>query len=152
MENFIPKKKKKKKGKDKKLAIGWRRAMWRRAVCKDGGICVIYCPYNLFSLVFLLNCEDKILWARRENFLHHFLFLLFSLLNQTRENSIFHPIFLFFFSILPVFTPTKRGLSLGLPGRGGFWKKKFLSMSVHKEKFHICPKICNLGSLPPKKL
>ena len=53
------KKKKHKVEKDKKLAIGWRRATWRYAVCKDKGICVIYCPHHIFSLVFLL--EDKIL-------------------------------------------------------------------------------------------
>ena len=37
-----------------------------------------------FPLKFLSNWEDKILWARRENFSHHFLSLLFSLLNQIR--------------------------------------------------------------------
>ena len=67
-------------------------------------------PTSFFSLVFLPNWEDKILWVWRENFPHHFLSLLFFLLNQIRENFIFHPIFLSFFSILSVFTPIKQGL------------------------------------------
>ena len=112
LEEILSRQTKKKKRKDKKLAIGWRRATWRCAMCKDEDICIIYCPHHLFPLVFLPIWEEKILWAWRENFLHHFLFLLFSLLNQTRENSIFHPIFLSFFFILPVFIPTKRGLRL----------------------------------------
>ena len=41
--------------KDKKLAIGWRRVTWRYVVCKDKGICVIYYPHHIFSLVFLPN-------------------------------------------------------------------------------------------------
>ena len=54
------KKKKKKKEtqkveKDKKLAIGWRRVTWRYVVCKYKGICVIYYPHHIFSLVFLPN-------------------------------------------------------------------------------------------------
>lgn len=40
----------------------------------------------------------------------YFLSLLFSLLNQTVKNVIFHPIFLFLFSILLVFTQTKHTL------------------------------------------
>ena len=79
---------------------------------KNEGICVIYYPRHLFSLIFLPNWEDKILWAWRENFPLHFLSLLFSLLNQTRENSIFHHIFLSFFSNLFVYTLTKQGLSV----------------------------------------
>ena len=50
------------------------------------------------------------------------------------------------------------GLSLGLGEGGGGEgaqilkkKKKKSSMCVHKEKFSICPKICNLGPLPSKK-
>ena len=52
------------------------------------------------------------MWARRDYFFPHFYSLLFSLLYQTRENVIFHLIFLFLFSILPVFTPTKHTLTL----------------------------------------
>ena len=52
------------------------------------------------------------MWTRRDYFPPHFLSLLFSLLNQTSENSIFHHIFLSFFSILPVFTPTKHTLKV----------------------------------------
>ena len=43
-------------------------------------------------------------------FLHCFLSLLFSLLNQTRENNTFFPIFLSSFSILFIFITTKRSL------------------------------------------
>ena len=93
--------------------------------CNKGeDICVIYYPHHLFSLVFLPNWEDKIMWAWRDYFPHHFLFLLFSLLNQTRENSIFHPIFLSFFSILPVFTPTKRGLREIAMSMIPYWQNK----------------------------
>ena len=70
---------------------------------KCENIYVIYYPHHLFFLVFLLNWEDKIMWVRRDYFAHLFLSLLFSLLNQIRENFIFHLIFLTF-SILPVFT------------------------------------------------
>ena len=52
------------------------------------------------------------MWAWKDYFSPHFLSLLFSLLNQIRENVIFHLIFLFLFSILPVFTPTKHTLKL----------------------------------------
>ena len=71
------------------------------------GICV-KCILHHFSLpIFLPIWEDKKCGLRRENFLPCFLYLLFSFLNQTVENDIFHPIFLSLFSILPVFTPTK---------------------------------------------
>ena len=61
--NFIQAKKEKKKKKketqkvekDKKLAIGWRRVTWRYVVFKYKGICVIYYPHHIFSLVFLPN-------------------------------------------------------------------------------------------------
>ena len=63
---------------------------WRVGECnKSENICVIYYPHHLFFLVFLPNWEDKIMWARMNYFLHHFL----SLLNQIRENFIFHLIF-----------------------------------------------------------
>ena len=65
-------------------------------------ICVTYYPHHLFSLVFLPNWEKKIMWAWRDYFSPHFLSIFFSLMNQIRENSIFHPIFFSFFSILPV--------------------------------------------------
>ena len=44
------------------------------------------------------------MWVQRDYFPLHFLSLLFSLLNQTVENVIFHPIFLSLFSI-PLFSP-----------------------------------------------
>ena len=47
------------------------------------------------------------MWVWRDYFPPHFLFLLFSLLNQTVKNTIFYPIFLSLFSILPIFTLTK---------------------------------------------
>jgi len=78
---------------------------------KGEDICVIYYPPHLFSLVFLLNWKDKKMWARRDYFPPYFRSLLFSLLNQIRENSIFHPIFLSFFSILPIFIPTQHTLN-----------------------------------------
>ena len=62
------------------------------SVKKWGYFCNLL-PTSSFLLSFPPN---KILWVRRENFLHHFLSLLFSLLIQTRENFIFHPIFLLF--------------------------------------------------------
>ena len=65
----------------------------------------------LFSPAFLMIWEDKKCGPWRENFLPGFLSSPFSFPNQTVENSVFHPIFLPLFSILPVFTPTKHSLS-----------------------------------------
>ena len=66
------------------------------------------------SASFLLNFPLKLggqkMWARRDYFPPYFLSLLFSLLNQTMENVIFHHIFLSLFSIFPFFTPTKHNL------------------------------------------
>ena len=45
---------------------------------KDEDICVIYYLHHLFSLDFLPNWEDKIMWARRDYFPPHFLSLVFS--------------------------------------------------------------------------
>ena len=78
---------------------------------KSKNICVIYYSNYLFSLVFLSNWEGKIMWAQRDYFPHHFLFLLFSLSNQIRKNFIFHHIFLSFFSILSI----KLALFLNMP-------------------------------------
>ena len=58
------------------------------------------------------NWEDKKRWVWSEKFPPYSLSLLFSLLNQTMENAIFHHIFLFLFSILPIFTPTKHTLKV----------------------------------------
>ena len=58
------------------------------------------------------------MWVRRDYFPPHFLSLLFSLLNQTVKNIIFHLIFLSQFSILPIFTTTKHTLSFGGRCRG----------------------------------
>ena len=84
---------------------------WRVGECnKDEDIFVIYYSHHLFSLVFLPYWEDKIIWAQRDYFPHHFLFLLFSLLNQIRENFISTLFSSTSFPILPIFTPTKRDL------------------------------------------
>ena len=70
-------------------------------------ICV-KCIFQYFSLfISLPNWEDKKMWVWREKFPPFFLSFLFSLFNQTVENVIFQPIFLFLFSIIPIFTPTK---------------------------------------------
>ena len=69
--------------------------------------CVKYISHYFSLLVFLPIWEDKKSGPKRENFLPYFLSLLFSFLNQTIKNIIFHPIFLSLFSILLVFTPTK---------------------------------------------
>ena len=57
------------------------------------GICVKYIFQHFFLFIFFPNWEDKKRWAQRENFPPYFLSLLFSLLNQTVENVIFHFIF-----------------------------------------------------------
>ena len=57
------------------------------------GICVKYIFQHFFLFIFFPNWEDKKRWAWRENFPPYFLSLLFSLLNQTVENVIFHFIF-----------------------------------------------------------
>ena len=69
-----------------------------KGVQQSEGICVNYIVQHLFSLDFLPNWEDKKMWAGRDYFPPHFLSLLFSLLNQIRENVIFYPMFLSLFS------------------------------------------------------
>ena len=76
------------------------------------GIYVNYIIQQLFSLVFLPNWEDQKMWARRDYFSTHFLSLLFSLLNQIRENVIFYLIFLSLFSSITIFIPTKHTLKI----------------------------------------
>ena len=57
--------------------------------------------------IFLLIWEDENCGPERENFLPGFPSSPFSLLCQTVENTVFHPIFLPMFSIISIFTPTK---------------------------------------------
>ena len=62
--------------------------------------------------IFLLIWEDENCGPRRENFLPGFPSSPFSLLCQTVENTVFHPIFLPMFSILSIFTPTKHSVKV----------------------------------------
>ena len=73
-----------------------------------------------FSLIpFPPNLGGKILWAQGENFLPGFPLPLFSLHCQTVENSVFHSIFLFIFSI-----PLAKGLvaKLAPPHAQSAWR------------------------------
>ena len=64
-----------------------------------------------FSLMaFPPDLGGKNLWARERKFSPGFPPFLFSLYSQTEENSVFYPIFLPIFSILPKFHPTKHSV------------------------------------------
>ena len=65
---------------------------------------------SFLSWLFLPIWEEKICGPGRENFLPGFPPFLFSLYSQTEENSVFYPIFLPIFSILPKFHPTKNSV------------------------------------------
>ena len=114
MQNFIhkpeeilsrqKKKKKKKKEtqkveKDKKLAIGWRRVTWRYVVCKYKGICVIYYPHHIFSLVFLPNFVGL-----KRKFFAPFSFLLVFSFEPNKDFLSYFPLLLFY---LPCFHPNQ---------------------------------------------
>ena len=103
--NFIQAKKKKKKKKetqkvekDKKLAIGWRRVTWRYVVCKYKGICVIYYPHHIFSLVFLPNFVGL-----ERKFFAPFSFLLVFSLEPNKDFLSYFPLLFY----LPCFHPNQ---------------------------------------------
>ena len=83
------------------------------------------------------------LWARSDFFLHCFLSLLFSLLNQTRENSTFFPIFLSSFSILLIFISTKQNLKVKLRNAcctiTFFFHKKSTIVKMVNYEYQLCP-------------
>ena len=103
--------------------------------CKKWGICVKCISHHFSLLNFLSIWENKKSGPRRENFLPHFLSLLFSFLNQTVENNIFHPIFLSLFSILPVFTPTKNTLNSNI-GRENIFSKGVVGVELYYLQQH----------------
>ena len=85
------------------------------------------------------------LWAQSDFFLHCFLSLLFSLLNQTRENSTFFSIFLSSFSIIFIFITTKRCLKGKLinacHANTFFFHKKsaIVKMVNYEYEYQLCP-------------
>ena len=73
--------------------------------------------------------------------------LLFSFLNQTVKNAIFHPIFLFLFSILSIFTSTKHPLK-------HYWNSDLSQRSPSPFEIHLSilfPWHAVLLNIPKKK-
>ena len=71
-----------------------------------------------FSLIdFPLDLGGKKFVGSGRKFSPGFPLLLYSSHSQTEENSVFHPIFLLIFSILPKFHPTKHSVK----DKGGGW-------------------------------
>ena len=68
--------------------------------------------WHHFSLLFSSRFERIKNVGPREIFLPDFLSSPFSFPNQIVEYSVFHPIFLPLFSILPIFNPTKQSLKV----------------------------------------
>ena len=93
------------------------RDVWEKDYCvcsferrEKQGICVKVVWQHFSLQLFLPIGEDKKYGPGREKFLPSFLSSQFSFSNQTVKNSVFHPIFLPLFSILPIFTQTKHNL------------------------------------------
>ena len=82
--------------------------------------------------IFLPIWEDENCGPGRENFLPGFPSSPFSLLCQTVENTVFHPIFLPMFSILSIFTPTKHSVRLYVVRVG--WNKSVYTKLKKRER------------------